>query len=82
MISWYLNKIHDFLASFAFYKIKKQVDRKFVVIFYENEFWNFSSFPRIRCQHMLTTMNNNSALIIFHFSNDLQFNLNIPKKFN
>ena len=82
MISWYLVKFHNFLASFAFYKIKNNLTASLWSCFVKTIFWNFSPFPRIRCQHMLTTMNNNSALIIFHFSNDLQFNLNNPKKFN
>jgi len=33
IISWHHDKFHDFLTMFAFYKIQKQNNHKFVVMF-------------------------------------------------
>jgi hypothetical protein len=42
MISWHVDKFHDFLTLFVFYTILKQMDRKFTVLFREHgaqKFW-------------------------------------------
>jgi hypothetical protein len=36
MISWHLEKFHDFLTLFEFYKLLKQLDRKLAVMFREH----------------------------------------------
>jgi hypothetical protein len=41
MISWHLDKFHDFLTLFVFYTILKQPDHKFVVMFHEHGVRNF-----------------------------------------
>jgi hypothetical protein len=43
MISWHLDKFNDFLTLFDLYTIKKQLDRKFVVMFREHDVWNLYS---------------------------------------
>jgi hypothetical protein len=45
MISWHLDKFHDFPTLFVFYKILKQFVHKFVVMFHEQDVRNFLSFP-------------------------------------
>jgi len=71
IISWHHDKFHDFLTMFAFYKIQKQNNHKFVVKFRVHDVWNFWSFFWIRCQCMLKNMNNNFPFIFHHYLNDL-----------
>jgi hypothetical protein len=35
MISWHMDKFHDFMTLFMFYTIFKQLDDKFMVMFSE-----------------------------------------------
>jgi hypothetical protein len=47
MISWYVDKFHDFLTLFVFYTIFKQLDGKFTVMFSEHGAQRFRSVPEI-----------------------------------
>jgi hypothetical protein len=47
MISWYVDKFHDFLTLFVFYTIFKHVDDKFTTMFSEHVDQIFRSTPRI-----------------------------------
>jgi hypothetical protein len=40
MISWYRDMFYDFLTSFVFYTILKQLDHKFAVMFCEHDVQN------------------------------------------
>jgi hypothetical protein len=47
MLSWHVDKFHDFLILFVFYTIFKQLDGKFTVMFSEHKAWRFRSAPKI-----------------------------------
>jgi hypothetical protein len=47
MISWHVDKFHDFLTLFVFYTIFKQMDDKFMAMFSENGARSFRSPPKI-----------------------------------
>jgi hypothetical protein len=47
MISWQVDKFHDFLTLFVFYAIFKQLYGKFTVMFHEYGAWKFRSVPEI-----------------------------------
>jgi hypothetical protein len=49
MISWYVDKVHDFLTLFVAYTILKQLYRKFVVMFREHGVQKFRSVSEIVC---------------------------------
>jgi hypothetical protein len=52
MISWYVDKFHDFLILFVFYIIFKQLDGKFTVMFSEHvapRFWSAPEKGRNLC---------------------------------
>jgi hypothetical protein len=36
MISWHIDKFHDFLTLFVFYTVLKQLDHKFTFMFREH----------------------------------------------
>jgi hypothetical protein len=43
MISWYVDKFHDFLTLFMFYTIFKQLDGKFTAMFSGHDARSFRS---------------------------------------
>jgi hypothetical protein len=45
MISWYVDKFHDFLTLFMFYTIFKQLNDKFTTMFNEHGARSFRSAP-------------------------------------
>jgi hypothetical protein len=45
MISWHVDKFHDFLTLFVFYTIFKQLDRKFTVMLRQHDARKFWSIP-------------------------------------
>jgi hypothetical protein len=47
MISWHVDKFHDFLILFVFYTNLKQLDGKFTVMFCEHGAQKFRSTPEI-----------------------------------
>ena len=47
MISWHVDKIHDFLSLFVFYTIFKHLDGKFTVMLSEHGARSFRSAPEI-----------------------------------
>jgi hypothetical protein len=47
MISWYVDKFHDFLTLFVFYIIFKQLDDKLTVMFSEHGARRFLCAPEI-----------------------------------
>ena len=47
MISWYVDKFHDFLTLFVFYTIFKHVYGKFMAMFSEHVARSFWSAPGI-----------------------------------
>jgi hypothetical protein len=47
MISWHVDKFHDFLALFVFYTIFKQLDGKFTTMLSEHGARSFRSAPEI-----------------------------------
>jgi hypothetical protein len=47
MISWHVDKFHDFLTLFVFYKIFKQLDGKFTTMLSEHGARSFWSAPEI-----------------------------------
>jgi hypothetical protein len=47
MISWHVDKFHDFLTLFVFCTIFKQLDGKFTVMFSEHGARKFRSAPEI-----------------------------------
>jgi hypothetical protein len=47
MISWHVDKFHDFLTLFVFYKIFKQLYGKFTAMFSEHVARSFRSAPGI-----------------------------------
>jgi hypothetical protein len=47
MISWHVDKFHDFLNLFVFHTILKQLDDKFMVLFREHGARKFRSAPKI-----------------------------------
>jgi hypothetical protein len=47
MISWHVDKFHDFLILFVFYTIFKHVDDKFTAMFSEHVARSFRSAPGI-----------------------------------
>jgi hypothetical protein len=47
MISWQVDKFHDFLSLFVFYKIFKQLDGKFTAMLSEHGARSFWSAPEI-----------------------------------
>jgi hypothetical protein len=47
MISWHVDKFHDFMTLFVFYTIFKQLDDKFMIMFREHGFQKFHSAPEI-----------------------------------
>jgi hypothetical protein len=49
MISWYVDKFHDFLTLFVFYTIFKQLDGKFTAMLSEHGAQSFQSAPEIDC---------------------------------
>jgi hypothetical protein len=46
MISWHVDKFHEFLTLFAFYTIFKQLDDKFMILFSEHSARKFWSAPK------------------------------------
>jgi hypothetical protein len=52
MISWHVDKFHDFLSLFVFYKNFKQLDGKFTAMLSENgarSFWSALEIDRNLC---------------------------------
>jgi hypothetical protein len=47
MISWHVDKFHDFLTLFGFYTIFKQLDGKFTAMLSEHGARSFRSAPEI-----------------------------------
>jgi hypothetical protein len=47
MISWHVDKFHDFMTLFMFYTILKQLDDKFTILFREYGAKKFGSSPEI-----------------------------------
>jgi hypothetical protein len=47
MISWHVDKFHDFWTLFVFYTIFKKLDGKFTVMLSEHGAWSFRSAPEI-----------------------------------
>jgi hypothetical protein len=47
MISWHVDKFHDFLALFVFYIIFKQLDGKFTATLSEYGARSFWSAPKV-----------------------------------
>ena len=47
MISWHVDKFHEFLSFFVFYKIFKQLDGKFTAMLSEHGPQSFWSAPEI-----------------------------------
>jgi hypothetical protein len=47
MISWHMDKFHDFLTLFVFYTIFKHVDGKFTAMFSERGARRFWLAPKI-----------------------------------
>jgi hypothetical protein len=47
MISWHMDKFHDFLSLFMFYTIFKHVDGKFTAMFSEHVARSFRYAPGI-----------------------------------
>jgi hypothetical protein len=47
MISWHVDKFHDFLSLFMFYKNFKQLDGKFTAMLSEHGARSFRSAPEI-----------------------------------
>jgi hypothetical protein len=47
MISWHVDKFHDFLTLFMFYTIFKLVDGKFTAMFSEHVARSFWSTPGV-----------------------------------
>ena len=47
MISWHVDKFHDFLTLFVFYTIFKHLDGKFTVMLSEHGARRFRSAPEI-----------------------------------
>jgi hypothetical protein len=47
MISWHVDKFHDFLTLFVFFTIFKHVDGKFTAMFCEFGVRSFRSAPKI-----------------------------------
>jgi hypothetical protein len=47
MISWHVDKFHDFLSLFVFYKFFKQLDGKFTAMLSEYGARSFRSTPEI-----------------------------------
>jgi hypothetical protein len=47
MISWHVEKFHDFMTLFVFYTIFKHVDDKFTTMFSEHVARSFWSAPEI-----------------------------------
>jgi hypothetical protein len=47
MISWHVDKFHDFLTLFVFFTIFKHVDGKFTAMFSENVARSFRYAPGI-----------------------------------
>jgi hypothetical protein len=45
MISWHVDKFHDFMTLFGFYAIFKQLDRKFTVMLREHGAQKFRYAP-------------------------------------
>jgi hypothetical protein len=73
MISWHVDKFHDFLTLFVFYTIFKHVDGKFTTMFSEHvarSFWSASRIGRNLCQ---VTWISFFACMVFQVSSDLQF---------
>ena len=75
MISWELDKSHDFQTSFAFYRILKQFGHTFVVMFREQDVRNFWSVPGYSLTLDLITW-----ISFFHYSNHLRFKFDLSKK--
>jgi hypothetical protein len=82
MISWYVDKFHDFLTLFVFYTIFKQLDGKFTVMFSGHGARKFQSAPKIgRNVYYLTWISFfHSQFSIFRVT--CSSNLNYLKKFN
>ena len=81
MISWHLDKFHDFLTLFMFYTILKQLDRKFAVMFREHgvrNFWYVSALGRNFCQIVWISILHS----VFFIFSELQFKFELSKKFN
>jgi hypothetical protein len=77
MISWHVDKFHDFLTLFVFYTILKQLDGKFTVFFRENGARKFRSAREIGrnlCYEY------HFCIHCFHFSSDLQFKSELSEK--
>ena len=64
MISWDINKSHDFQTLFVFYTILKQFDHKFMVMFRGQTCSKFSITSRIRPHIKLNNMN---IIFFIHF---------------
>jgi hypothetical protein len=47
MISWHVDKFHDFMTLFVLYTIFKQLNGKFTVMFSEHDARKFRSTPKI-----------------------------------
>jgi hypothetical protein len=47
MLSWHVDRFHDFLTLFVFYTILKQLDGKFTAILSEHDARSFRSAPEI-----------------------------------
>jgi hypothetical protein len=82
MISWYLDKFHDFLTLFVFYIILKQLDRKVAVMFREHVVLNFWLVPKLGHNLFSITLISFFPFTIFHFRVTYNLNLNYPNKFN
>jgi hypothetical protein len=82
MISWHVDKFHDFLTSFVFYTIFKQLDGKFTVMFSEHDarkFWSASEIGRNLCYLTWISFSHSWSSI---FRVTCCSNLNYPKKLN
>jgi hypothetical protein len=82
MISWHVDKFHDFLTLFLFYIIFKQLDGKFTVMFSEHDARKLRSASEIGRNLCYLTWISFFYSRLFIFRVTYSLNLNYPKKFN
>jgi hypothetical protein len=82
MISWHVDKFHDFLTLFVFYTILKQLDSKFTVMFSDNGARRFRYVPKIGRNLCYITYISFLHARFFMFRVTCSSNLNYSREFH
>jgi hypothetical protein len=80
IISWFLDKFHNFLILFVFYTTLKQLDHKFAVMLHEHGVRNFWYVPKLGRNLCSITWISFLHSLFSIFRVTCRSNLNYPKK--